>query len=326
MNTPDFQPTILITGGTGFAGSHLVEHLLDFGYTDIHVTTMGTKRDLSSTSALPADHIHQLDLLDKAAVETLIKRLKPDQLYHLAAMSEVASSFEQAEKTFLNNVLLQLYLLEALRAFSPETRILVVGTGQEYDVLSTDFQANPHPLTESEPLGPNNPYAVSKVTQDLLGLGFFYSYQLPVIRVRPFNHIGERQSPQFAVSHFAKQIAEAEVGASNTIKVGNLKAVRDFTDVKDIVRAYRIVMEEGKVGEVYNIGSAQGYTLQEILDQLIGLAKVEIKISHDSKLFRPVDMPFIIADNTKIRNLGWEPSIPLAETIARVLEYWRHHP
>jgi GDP-4-dehydro-6-deoxy-D-mannose reductase len=320
------QPTILITGGTGFAGSHLVEHLQSVGYRDIHVTTIGAKTDAHGSNGLESHQIHTLNLLDRPAVQELLQTLQPDYIYHLAAMAEVGSSFSAAEKTILNNTVIQLNMLEAVRECSAQSRLLIIGTGQEYDVLSPSFKADPKPLSEESPLGPSNPYAVSKVAQDLLGLAYYYSYQLNLVRVRPFNHIGERQSPQFAISHFAKQIAEAETGKSTSIKVGNLTAIRDFTDVKDIVKAYRLVIEEGQVGQVYNIGSGQGYSMQELLDQLIDQAKVGISVETDPTMFRPVDMPVIIADNTKIKSLGWEPSIPMADTLKRVLEYWREHP
>jgi len=319
-------PKVLITGGTGFAGSHLVEHLLDLESSEVHITTTGTKPKSTPPSLLPATQIHTLDLLDRAAVEELLKTLQPDHIYHLVAMAEVGSSFATAEKIIVSNTVTQLNLLEAIRQHSPQSRVLVVGSAQEYDVFSPEFKANPQPLAETAPLGPSNPYAVSKVTQDLLALSYYYSYHLDIVRVRPFNHIGERQSPQFAVAHFAQQIAQAELGILDTIKVGNLSAVRDFTDVKDVVKAYRLLMERGQAGEVYNLGSGQGYTMEEMLDSLLALAKVPIRVVTDPAAVRPVDMPYIIADTTKLNNLGWTPGIPMAETIARVLEYWRHHP
>lgn len=323
---PPKKPIILITGGTGFAGSHLVEHLLDLHAGEVHVTTIGAPQEASTHLALPLNQVHTVNLVDREEVNQLLIKVKPDQIYHLAAMAVVGTSFETAEKTIVDNILIQLHMLDAIKEHAPKSRVLIVGSGQEYDVFSAEFKANPQPFTEHASLGPANPYGVSKVAQDLLGLSYHYSFDLDVVRVRPFNHIGERQSPQFAVSHFAQQIAQAELGMFDTIKVGNLSAIRDFTDVKDIAKGYRILMERGVAGEVYNLGSGQGHTMQEMLDQLIELAKVPIKVEVDSDMLRPVDLPLIVADITKIKELGWTPGIPMAQTLARVLEYWRQHP
>ncbi len=313
---------ILITGGTGFAGSHLIEFLLSQGEKDIHTTTYSNPDQLIM-DWLPVDHIHQVNLLDLTAANELIERLKPTQIYHLAAIAEVSSSFTQAEKILVSNVTLQLNLLEAVRQYAPSCRVLIVGSGQEYDVLRPSFRSNPEPLMEDAPLGPSNPYAVSKVSQDLLGLAYHYSYQLDIVRVRPFNHIGERQTAQFAVASFAQQIAQIEQHQQTELRVGNLSAQRDICDVKDVVRAYHLVMTAGARGEVYNIGSGIPRSMQEILDHLISLSSQEIPVVIDQDRFRPVDIPSITADISKITMLGWSPAIELDVTLRRVLEYWR---
>jgi len=313
---------LLITGGTGFAGSHLVEWLLELGQTNIHVTAMSAGHNYLQ-SLLPADHIHAVDLTDSVATATLIQQLQPAAIYHLAALSEVGLSFEAAEKTITNNTLLQFNVLESVRVHSPNSRILIVGSAQEYDLLQLPKVGSIPKVNELQPLGPANPYAVSKVTQDLMGLSYFYAYDLDIVRTRPFNHTGERQSPLFAIPAFALQIAKVEKGLQSEIAVGNLEAIRDFTDVKDVVKAYHIVMTQGKAGDVYNIGSGQGHSLQEVLDRLIGLATTPIKVVTDPDKIRPLDVPVIIADNSKLAGLGWQPTIPLTETLTRVLQYWR---
>lgn len=313
---------VLITGGTGFAGSHLVEHLKQVGSYDIHVTTF--KQTGSFDAWLPRENVHPLDLTDAAATNTLLDTLQPDIIFHLAAFATQGNSFEQAQAIMGNNLHLQLCLLEGVRLHAPKARTLIVGSAMEYDVLDAQRE-NPGEvrLSEKHRLGPISPYAVSKVLQDLLGLSYHYSYQLDIVRARPFNHIGERQTTDFAVSSFAHQIVAVERKQQTELTVGNLTAVRDFSDVKDVVAGYHILMEKGIAGEVYNIGSGQGHTMQNILDLMISMSTVSIPVIQDPAKFRPLDVPSVIANNTKIAALGWQPKIPLSETLKRVLMYWR---
>lgn len=313
---------ILITGGTGFAGSHLVEYLLELGHSNIHVTAYGSK-DSFVHSLLAQENIHSLDLTDFSATLSLLQEIKPKFIYHLAAFAKVGSSYEQAVSVMSNNSLLQWSLLEAYRQAAPNARFLAVGSAQEYDQYAAQ-KGGDALLKESTPLGPINPYGVSKVDQDLLALSYHYSYNLDIVRVRPFNHTGERQTADFAVPEFARQIAAIEKGEAQAIKVGNLTAIRDMSDVKDIVEGYVTVMEKGTTGDVYNVGSGQGFSMQELLDQLISLSSTQIQVVQDESRLRPQDIPSIVADITKIKALGWSPRLPLSQTLARVLEYWRH--
>jgi len=318
-NHPD-QP-ILITGGTGFVGSHLVEALLAQGQTNLHVTTYRAI-DEYTAHLLPSDHIHPVDLTDQSASAELIKQIKPQQIYHLAAFATVGKSFDNTYQTLQNNLLLQYSVLEAVKQHAPQTRILIIGSGMEYDFMQL-AAGQQTAATENSPIGPVSPYAISKVLQDLLGLSYYYSYQLQTIRVRPFNHIGERQSPDFAIPSFAKQIVAIERGQQTELKVGNLEAIRDFTDVKDVVTAYILLMNQGKVGEVYNVGSGHGYPMTEVLKLLCSLAKQEIKIEADPDWIRPLDISVAVADISKIKTLGWQPTIELRATLQRILDYWR---
>lgn len=314
--------TILITGGTGFAGSHLVEYLLGQGEQHIHVTSMNADKTFIH-DLLPADHIHAVDLTNGHQTAELIQQLQPTQIYHLAALSEVGLSFDQAEKTITNNTLLQFNILESVRLHAPAARILIIGSAQEYDLLQLPTNGDIPKVNENHPLGPSNPYAVSKVTQDLMGLSYFYSYQLNVVRARPFNHTGPRQSPLFAIPAFAQQIAKVEAGQQTEISVGNLDAIRDFTDVRDMISAYHVLITKGEAGQVYNIGSGQGQTMQTVLDQLIALSTTAITVVADPTKMRPSDIPAVVADISKIQSLGWQPKIALTETLQSVLEYWR---
>jgi GDP-4-dehydro-6-deoxy-D-mannose reductase len=309
---------ILITGGTGFAGSHLVEALLKKGLTDIHVTNFSDTPSLVH-QLLPADNIHTVDLADAEATAKLFYALQPNHVYHLAAYAAVGDSFQKTKAILENNLILQLNVLDAIKRHVADARTLVVGSAMEYDFS----QVKAPTIDEQVPLGPVSPYAVSKVLQDLLGYSYARSYQLDIVRTRPFNHIGERQSPDFVVSAFAQQIVAIEKGQQDSLQVGNLEAVRDFTDVKDVVQAYITLMEKGLAGEVYNIGSGRGYTVRQILDMLIELAKVEITVQTDPNRLRPADVPITVANIDRIKQLGWQPTIDIKQTLQRVLEYWR---
>ena len=311
--------TVLITGGTGFAGSHLVDALKADGFTDIHVTAYGNNTSYVH-QILPADNIHQLDLTDKEKTFKLLADLKPDHIYHLAATAAVGSSYDKVKQTINNNFDLQLNLLEGVKNCCPEARVLVIGSALEY-------QPQNRPLKETEPLGPVNPYGVSKVLQDTLAYSYARSFDLQIIRCRPFNHIGERQSLGFAIPDFAHQIAKIEQQPKDkqigVMTVGNLEAIRDFTDVKDMVKAYILLMQQGQVNQVYNIGSGTGYRLKDLVAKLVELSSAQIEVEVNPDKFRPLDVPQVIANNDKIKQLGWSPQISIDQTLERVLNYYR---
>lgn len=313
--TIDFAQPILITGGTGFAGSHLIEFLTQLGYTNLHATSW------RATSQPTNCVLHQLDLTDQPAVTALLHQLQPKHIYHLAAISTVGNSFTDAASIIENNIALQLRLLQSILEAVPQARVLIVGSAQEYDVINHQHPATG--LAEDHPLGPANPYGVSKVAQDLLGLSYAYAYQLDVVRARPFNHIGPRQTTDFAIPAFAQQIANAERDGFGELKVGNLTAIRDISDVQDVVAAYHLIMERGETTQVYNVGSGHGYSMQEILDTLQHLAQVPIQIVTDQSRIRPIDIPMMIANNDRIRQLGWSPKIDLTTSLTTVLNFWR---
>lgn len=312
------KKVVLITGGTGFAGSHLIEALRSDQALELHTTTFGQSPEYF-TGLLPAENIHRVDLTQAQTTAQLIKALKPDQIYHLASFAAAGSSFIQAEKILINNTLLQLNLLEATRLHAPKARILSICSADEYG-LSLPEEI---PIDEAHPFRPVNPYAVSKISQDMLAHVFAVGYHLDIVRARPFNHIGERQTAAFAVAAFAQQIAQIEAQQLDKLKVGNLEGVRDFTDVKDMVKAYQLLMERGKTGEVYNLGSGQGIAMQQVLDRLIKLSNQVIKVEVDASRMRPSDIKIMVADISKIKALGWQAKIPLDETLKRVLDYWR---
>lgn len=262
-----------------------------------------------------------MDLLREVAVREVLEQVRPDLVFHLAAQSSVSRSWEDPQETLTNNILGQLHLLQAIVALSLRPRILIVGSNEEYG------QPRPEelPVRESNPLRPINPYAVSKVAQDLMGYQYYVSHGLWCVRVRPFNHIGPGQRDTFVASAFARQVAEAEAGLREpVVRVGNLEAQRDFTDVRDMVRAYHLALEQGDPGEVYNLGSGRTVAIQHLLDFFIAQARVAIRVEPDPTRLRPADVPCIQCGTTKFRErTGWEPAIPLEHTLSDVLEYWR---
>lgn len=312
---------ILITGASGFVGTHLAQHLLSLGNGEIHGTYL-TDDSMERSPVKDKIKFHKVNLQDRNQTEQLIKDVLPDEVYHLAANALVTVSFSDPLGTFHNNVDPQVNLFESLRVNNLfNTRVLITCSSEEYGFID----AKDLPMNESTPLRPANPYAVSKVAQDFFGLQYFIAYKMPIIRVRSFTHVGPGQAPGFVVADFAKQIAEIENGKNEPlIKVGNMTTRRDFTDVRDMVRLYQLLMEKGTSGEVYNAGSGMSHIIQEVMDKLIALSPIPIKLEQDPAKFRPADVPEIRADMTKTEQVtGWSPKIPFETTLKDTLDYWR---
>ncbi|MBD2860875.1 GDP-mannose 4,6-dehydratase [Paenibacillus oceani] len=312
----------LVTGISGFVGSHMAEFLLN---NNVEVT--GTIRQRSRM-----DHIRHIkdvqlvecELRDPFSVETLIGEIKPDLIFHLAAQSFVPTSWNSPIDTIHNNVAGQVNIMEALRRFDLASKMQVACSSEEYGHVEPDEV----PIRETNPLRPLSPYAVSKVAQDYLGYQYYKSYGLPIVVTRTFNHTGPRRGENFVTSNFAKQIADIEKGRKPpVIHVGNLTAKRDFTDVRDVVRAYWLALEKGKPGETYNIASGTCYTVQEVLDLLLSYSNVSISIQEDPARLRPSDVEILLGDATKFQSeTGWKPEIPFEKTMRDLLQYWRDQP
>ena len=284
----------------------------------------GTIRGLQPARAaeLPASILcHTVDLLRRPDVEALVHRLTPEWVFHLAARSSVGESWKDPAETLVNNVGSSANLLAELVRLEPLPRVLVVGSSDEYGKPT----GRPAPLNEDAALRPLTPYGVSKVAQDMLGLQYHLSHALPVVRVRPFNHAGPRQSPTFAVSSFARQIARIELSKQPPhLQVGNLKARRDFTDVRDIVRAYRLAVALGRPGAVYNLGSGHATALGAGVDELGRMSRCHITVEVDVSRTRSAEAETYICDAGRFRKLtGWRPEIPLHKTLSDTLDYWR---
>jgi GDP-4-dehydro-6-deoxy-D-mannose reductase len=311
---------ILITGATGFVGTHLRRHFL--ARTDWNIT--GTSYPDMPPEPMDAQRetLSYLDLRDAKTTHALLAQHRPDYIIHLAAQSHVPTAYKDPWGTLDNNIRGQLNLLEACVTLDLAPRILVIGSGEEYGRANADDL----PLTEAHPLRPENPYSVSKVAQDVMGYQYFISYGLPVIRMRPFNHVGPGQSPRFVLAAFAKQVAEIEARKQQPVmRVGNLEPARDFTDVRDVVRAYRLALTQGTPGEVYNVASGTPRTIQSLVDRLLALANVDIRVDIDPARYRPADVPIIYGSAEKLRrDTGWQPKIPFEQTVVDVLSEWRN--
>jgi len=310
--------TVLITGATGFVGGHLIAECARRGWT-VHGTTHPAERhDPMATE--PAT-IHAVELSDMAAVRSLVDEVRPAQIYHLAAQASVQRAWQDPMATLTNNIAAQLSILNATREVCPSARNLVISSSEVYG----DIDPAHMPLDEDAALGPRDPYAVSKVTQEMLGLQHVLAFGLPVVRVRPFNHMGPRQRPGFVGADFARQVARVEAGlAPPVIHVGKLDAMRDISDVRDVVRAYTLALTEGEPGAVYNVASGRGIAIRDILQAFIDAATVPISVETDPALLRPADRPLIVGDASRLhRRTGWTPRIPLPRTVRDTLDYWR---
>lgn len=319
---------ILITGIAGFVGAWLVEHLLTISDVSIHGVIH--RHDRRIRHLRDRITLYRGDLRNAVWVDEMVRTVQPDVLLHLAAWSDVGGSWQQPWVSYELNIQCQLNLLEALRRSAPACRTLIVASNEVYGLV----QPEDIPIDEETPFRPNSPYGVSKIAQDMMGLQYWHNYRLPIVRVRSFNHIGPGQSEDFVASAFARQIAEIETGASEPVlRVGNLQAVRDFTDVRDVVRAYWLAALQGEAGQVYNVGSGVGFPIQWILDTLLALSCVQIRVEEDAARLRPSDVPVSICDNRRlIAATGWRPEIDLRQTLGEILNYWRqelrrsHHP
>jgi len=312
---------VLITGITGFVGSHLA----DYALTKENVEVYGTIRWRSKTENIEhiKDKLHlvQCNLNDASSVNDLIADIKPDKIFHLAAQSFVPTSWNSPAETLTSNIIGELNIFEAIRRAKINPWMQIAGSSEEYGMVYPEET----PIKETNPLRPLSPYGVSKVGQDLLAYQYYMSYKLNVVRTRAFNHTGPRRGDVFVCSDFAKQIVEIEKGKKKpVILVGNLDAQRDFTDVRDIVKAYWLVLEKCEHGDVYNICTGKSYKISEVLNMLIGLSKTKIEVGKDSAKMRPSDVPYLGGDSAKFREAtGWKQEIPFEKTMKDLLNYWR---
>ena len=311
---------VLITGITGFAGSHLAEFLLSKKY-EVH----GIDRWRSKTENIDGfkDKIvlHECDIKDYHSVKKAIESVMPEKIFHLAAQSFVPTSWNAPSETITTNVIGELNIFEAVKELKINPWIQIACSSEEYGMV----YENEVPIKETNPLRPLSPYGVSKVAQDLLGYQYHQSHNLNIVRTRAFNHEGPRRGDVFVTSNFAKQIAEIEKKKKPPVLyVGNLDARRDYTDVRDIVRAYWLATEKCVAGEVYNICSGRNWKIKDMLNYLLSLSKIKVEVKQEPGRMRPSDVQILLGDGTKfMKKTGWEPEIPFEKTLEDTLNYWR---
>ena len=312
----------LITGITGFVGSHLAEYILSVHpAVEVYGTARWRSRRDNIEGVASRVQLIECDMNDAASVRTMIEQVRPDRVFHLAAQSFVPTSWHAPVDTLTTNVMGELNLFEAIRQVGITPTIQIAGSSEEYGKVLPDEV----PIRETNPLRPLSPYAVSKVAQDMLGWQYFYCHGLRIVRTRAFNHSGPRRGDVFVESNFARQVAEIEQGIiPPVLKVGNLEARRDYTDVRDVVRAYWLAVEKGEPGEVYNIASGRSWKIREVLEMLVAQSSVEIRIEQDPARLRPSDVLILEGDYSRFRAAtGWEPRISFERSLTDLLEYWR---
>ncbi len=297
--------TIVITGGAGFVGQHLAAEL----------------RNRPNTNIVSWDQ-PDIDITDPETFRRQLETEQPAWIVHLAGIAAVGTSLKDPDLVRRVNINGTKNVLQAVKQLSPGTQVLVASSADIYGAKANEYSGRPLPELPLVDALPQNPYAISKLDMERMIVDEFNDF---VIRVRPFPHIGPGQKLGFVTADFASQIAAIETGRQeSTMQVGNLKAERDFTDVRDVVRAYRLLLEQGQVGEVYHVATGQGTSIQSILDQLVALSGMQITVEQDAERMRPSDIPSLIGDASKLQAAtGWKPAIGLADSLKDILEYWR---
>ncbi len=304
----------LIIGAAGFVGYYLIQELYDSG-DEVYATKLNNE----TIDAEKMCNIFDLDIVDLDSVKSLLDKIKPDVIYHLAAQSSVSLSWKKPQLTANINIIGTINILEAVREICPNCKILLVGSSEEYGPINTNSKIN-----ESFNTNPQNLYALTKTTCEQLGKIYVKAYDMDILMTRSFNHIGPRQTPVFVVPDFCSQVAKIEKGLQNpVIKVGNLSASRDFTDVRDIVSAYRIIVSKGCSGEVYNVGTGKAIMIREVLDLILKNSVMSIDVEIDKAKFRPIDIPKIEPDVSKLLDLGWKPKFDVNDSIISILDFFR---
>lgn len=302
----------LVTGVNGFVGQYFVSCLREH---ENDADILGV--DITDTSNIEKIKYKKANLCDKETVFEILSEYKPDYIVHLAAMSSVAQSWQEPADCFLNNTSAFLHIAEAVRIHSLNCRILSVGSSEEYGVYNK-------PMQEDFNLHPKSPYSVARVSQEYLSKLYVDRFGIDIVMTRSFNHIGPRQNERFVIPSFIKQLVEISQGAENKMMVGNIDVIRDFLDVRDVVEAYSLILQKGKIREVYNVCSGQGYKLREIIEETAKILNIEPQIVVDESRIRPNDMARVIGDNTKLKTqLGWEQKFTLQDTLSDIIEYWK---
>lgn len=306
----------LIVGGAGFVGNYLAQYLCDSKRYEVFITKLE-----SSEFSMNGVTAFDMDILNKSSVEHIIREIRPDVIFHLAAQSSVAASWKEPKLTIDINITGTVNLLEVVKNEEINPVILLIGSGEEYGGVSPDDI----PIKETRIVDPTNLYAVTKVSQNMIGRIYARAYNTSIIMTRSFNHFGPKQPSQFVISDFCRQVAEIEKGLRKpVITVGNIEVKRDFLDVRDVASAYELLIRKGKIGEIYNVGSGNAYSIKAILERILALSDSKIKVEKDPAKFRPLDIPVIQADISKlVEDTGWKANIPFERGLSDTLNFWR---
>ena len=298
----------LITGANGFVGKYLASELKKNGYEVYGIDIVAT------------DNVYCVDILDYSALKDVIDKENPDCIFHLAGQASVGLSWSEPQMTFDVNVKGTLNLLEAVRKQEKRIKMLIIGSSDEYGKVKEEDC----PISEELEPQPCNPYAISKLTQEELCRLYVKTHDMYIIMTRSFNHTGPGQKRGFVIADICSRIVSLEKSGEKRMPVGNLDAKRDFSDVRDIVRAYRLLMEDGIAGEIYNVGSGKAYSIKQMLDMLLDMSNKDIEVFVDKSKLRPIDLPLIQSDISKLSNCtGYHPKYDIKDTLSDVLEYWR---
>ncbi len=308
----------LIIGVAGFVGPYLAQAVKKYMNCEIVCTKL-----LHEKVEIPEVRTENLDILNTDEILSILNDEKPDYIFHLAAQSSVALSWNDPALTVDVNINGAINLLDAIRSLKDQPKVLVVGSGEEYGYIKEEMI----PITEYASLEPGNVYAITKAVQNMMATIYSRAYGMNLVMTRSFNHIGPRQIARFVVSDFCNQVVKIEKGIQPPIiNVGNLSAKRDFTDVRDVVRAYTLLIQYGRSGETYNVGSGKAISIKEILELILSMTEKQIEVRVDPQKLRPVDVPVIEADTSKIyHDTGWKPEIALETSIEDMLNYWREN-
>lgn len=312
---------VLITGITGLVGSHLADFLLTQPDTQVWGFKRWRADDRTIRHLRGRITLLEGDVEDAFSVAAAIERARPDRVFHLAAQSYPSESWAAPVSTLQANVIGTVNVLEAVRRLCPQAQVHIAGSAAAYGLIRPDEV----PIAEDRPLRPLSPYGVSKATQEMLGYQYAQSYGMRVYLTRSFIHIGARQDSRTSAQTFARQIAEAEAGQREPVVfVGNLEPRRDYLDVEDAVRGLWALMERGTAGEVYNLCAGHAPQVRDLLDLNLELARIPVQVRVDPARLRPADEPILLGDNSKLRrDTGWQPQVPLRESLRRILDYWR---
>jgi GDP-4-dehydro-6-deoxy-D-mannose reductase len=307
----------VITGHSGFVGQHFIKYLLS---VEPDAMIMGIDIATMPHPAVPGNFNETIiNLLDREKVDAAIAGFKPDFLLHLASFSSVAFSWKEPYDSFLNNMTILLNVLESVRKFSPACRILSIGSSEEYGIVDKKDL----PLTETRPFNPASPYAVARVSQEYMSMVYVNGYKLDIICTRSFNHIGIGQDRRFVVGAIAGKVAEFVCGKISVITTGDTAIVRDFIDVRDVVRAYYMLFKQGTRGQIYNVCSGNGHTISDIIKKFTTVTGCNPEIKVDPELLRPVENRIVVGANDKIRQaIGWEPQIKIDDSIKDIAAWW----